>query len=49
MEEKNLKGMKKGYKKGDNKLKLLEFLKHNRPEEYNAIIKPNTKIPKRRS
>ena len=44
MDKKHLKkGMKQGAKKGDNKIKLLQFLKVNRPEIYNEIVKPNTK------
>ena len=43
MDKKHLKkGMKQGAKKGDNKIKLLQFLKENRPDIYNEVIKSNT-------
>ena len=35
-----IKGMKKGYKKGDNKLKLLEFIKQTDPKTYDLIKLP---------
>ena len=47
--EKIKKGTKKGYKKGDNKLKLLHFLKVSEPLTYNAIIKHGTQNDKGRS